>query len=106
MATAKVKLPDGTWIYMATGPRGETGPAGPEGPPGPEGPVGTTTSYSRTFESSLLWDLPHNLGRQLVDVVTVDNNDDEIIGNVTYMSANEARVAWEIPTTGRATVST
>ena len=87
-----------------TGAPGETGPVGPQGPPGQSG-IGASVNFEFVIPLSV-WELPHNLGRKIVDVVTVDGNDDEMIGDVVYVDDNHARVEWYYPSTGRATVST
>jgi len=92
------------------GPIGSTGPLGPTGPVGPQGPPGLAgqgASVDFVFDvPSTEWFLPHGLGRRVVDVVTVDNNDEEIIGDVYFVDSFNSRVEWYYPTSGRATVST
>lgn len=89
------------------GPVGPVGPLGPVGPQGPPGQSGVGASVVFTFtDASQVWNLPHNLGRKYVDVVTVDNNDEEVIGDVVFIDDFNARVEWYWPTSGYATVST
>jgi hypothetical protein len=68
---------------------------------------GVGASVDFTFQTpSAVWNLPHNLGRKYVDVVTIDQNDEEIFGDVVFEDANNARVEWYYATGGYATVST
>jgi hypothetical protein len=92
------------------GPQGYTGAVGPQGPQGQQGPPGLAgqgASVDFVFDvPSTVWALPHGLGRRVVDVVTVDNNDEEIIGDVYFIDSFNSRVEFYYPTSGRATVST
>lgn len=89
------------------GSPGPAGPSGPVGPPGPPGQAGAGATIDFVFMiPSTVWELPHNLGRKYVDVVTVDSNDEEIIGDVVFIDESNARVKWYYAITGHATVST
>lgn len=56
-------------------------------------------------EASLSWVCGHTLPRQVLDVVTVDTNGEEIIGDVTF-SEGRVVIDWYLPQTGTARLST
>lgn len=94
-------------VQGPTGVQGLTGATGAQGPQGPPGQSGVGASVDFVFMTpSTVWLLPHNLGRKYVDVVTVDQNDKEMIGDVVFVDDFNARVEWYYATGGRATVST
>jgi hypothetical protein len=94
-------------VQGAQGEIGVPGPIGPQGPQGAPGVSGVGASVSFIFQTpSTVWNLPHNLGRKYVDVVTIDQNDEEIFGDVVFVDESNARVEWYYATGGYATVST
>lgn len=88
----------------ALGMQGDTGPAGP---PGPRGEAGSGVGVNFVFDvPTTMWSCQHMLGRRLVDVVTVDINNDEIIGDIDYVSDDLVNIYWYYSTAGRACIST
>lgn len=52
------------------------------------------------------WVCDHTIGRRLVDVVTVNGNGTEIIGDVKFENENRVVIRWARPQTGTVRLST
>lgn len=101
-------IPGGNGEDGTDGIDGIDGTDGTDGVDGLQGPPGYTIAPSAQFSFSVpssVWELPHNLGRKVVDVVCTDTNDREIIGDVIYVSDTYAYVEWYYQTIGNVTVS-
>lgn len=101
-------------VYLAEGPMGPEGPEGPMGPEGPEGPMGPEgpegpqglagdvvqaegVNYSQAIPSTI-WEFANPFNYR-PDVVTYDNDGNEMFGDVTYPSGY-IRVEFYYPMTG------
>lgn len=56
--------------------------------------------------AATLWTLNHNLGEQYVDVRTMDNAGNKIVGDIDFVDENTATVGWYHPTSGVARITT
>ena len=72
---------------------------GLQGPPGPPGDA--FTAVFAQSSPTTVWLLEHNLGR-FPAISLVDTANDQIIGDVSYLDANVARVTFAAPTSGKA----
>lgn len=108
---------EGFAVSLFSGDRGPAGPTGPPGPntgvPGPAGPAGpagdTETQQFMTFifPSALpVWSCQHDFGQLFVDVVALDINNDEMIGDIEYVSPTLTEIHWYYATAGTACIST
>ncbi len=73
---------------------------GPPGPPGPSGSGGQVQLYTQTTATAM-WIIPHTFG-YWPTVLLLDNNDDEVIADLSYPDATTVVVEWAYPTTGTA----
>jgi hypothetical protein len=91
---------------IVTGPPGPAGPPGPQGPQGPagEGEGGATGVYVvYNFASpSDVWTLNHGLDTYALNVITADQNGEEIEGNVQYIDSNTIEIGFYYPQAGEA----
>ncbi len=88
-----------------TGTTGATGPAGPVGPAGPASPGGADFYHVHVQDNPLAtWTVPHMLNGY-PQVAIVDNTDDQIEGDVSYVDANTVLVEFGTIITGKAFLS-
>lgn len=85
------------------GPQGTQGPAGPQGPTGPQGPAGGNYVHTQSVSAST-WNITHNLGFYPA-VSIVDNGENVVIGDVTYVSTNALTVSFSASFGGKAYLS-
>lgn len=75
---------------------------------GPVGGAGGDVTHSRQFTfnvASQLWVCDHNLNQKVVHVTVRDINDDELIGDVDYVTDNQCTISWHHPTAGVVTIT-
>lgn len=69
-----------------------------------EGPPGTSSAplmFEQTFAvPTNPWVVNHDLGGLPVNVILLDNNGEEFIGDVTNQSTTQVTVEWASPTVG------
>lgn len=70
---------------------------------GPQGPGPQYVEFTFAVAQQT-WTCVHNLGQDRVMVVTVDNNDEEIEGEVDFVDDNTVVVIWYFPISGKATI--
>jgi hypothetical protein len=89
-----------------SGPQGATGATGPQGPQGPQGIQGESGGfYTHTQSvSASTWTITHNLGYHPA-VSVVDNGENVVIGDVTYVSANALTISFSASFGGKAYLS-
>lgn len=78
------------------------GTPGPPGPPGPQGADGGATSgvYVHTHDvASSSWTINHNLG-YFPSVTTVNQNKQEVLGDLTYVNNNTVQINFSVPVSG------
>lgn len=94
---------------IAQGPTGVQGPQGAQGPQGPQGPQGLPGDsggfYTHTQSvSASTWTINHNLG-YYPSVNVVDNGENVVIGDVTYVSLNSLTISFSATFGGKAYLS-
>lgn len=70
-----------------------------QGPPGPPGPTGGTGFTFNQMSALAVWTINHNLGR-FPPVTIVNEEGDEVYGNVHYSSNNEVVVSFSAAFSG------
>lgn len=85
------------------GPQGATGPQGPQGPQGAQGDSGGFYTHTQGV-SAPTWTINHNLG-YYPSVNVVDNGENIVIGDVTYVSANALTISFSASFGGKAYLS-
>jgi hypothetical protein len=85
------------------GPPGPEGDPGPPGPPGPEGPEGGYFVFNQATPAAV-WTVDHPLN-YFPNVTVVDSAGDEVVGDVTYVSATRVVLTYSAAFAGSAYLS-
>lgn len=83
------------------GPQGPPGPQGPQGIPGAPGSGGDLNYTHIQIAATTLWSVIHNLGK-FPSVTVIDSGDNEVIGDVLYLSNNSLEISFTVPFSGTA----
>jgi hypothetical protein len=79
------------------------GGGGGTGPPGPPGASGGSFTFTQ-MAPVMQWVITHNLGYRPA-VSAFDNNNDEIVGQITHASVNALTIDFSIAVSGFALLS-
>lgn len=83
------------------GPEGPQGPAGPQGPQGPAGTGGDATYLHEQAVPEAVWTIDHGLGKEPA-VTVINSAGDEVIGDVSYPTADRVVITFSSGFAGRA----
>lgn len=75
----------------------------PQSPAGPPGPSGGGYEHTQATPATV-WTVNHNLGRR-PNVAILNVGGGQILARVIHVSVNQARVYFDLPTTGLAACS-